>query len=106
MSAEQYPQPNALALARHNQPCRADLPLTFEQLHALAGKWDRYPAPTVTAPACPNCGAALPPHAVYCGAACSHAAQKRLIDGKAKRREPEELAGYSFPPPHGKGGTA
>lgn len=78
------------------QSCQGDS-LTFEELQSLAGKWDRYPVPEVTAPTCPVCRQPLPPLHTYCSRECYYAGQKRAIWGKATRREPDEIADYSFP---------
>lgn len=91
-------QPHPTALARHQQT-PANVGLSFEELTALAGKWDRYPAHIATAHACPVCGKPLAPLTVYCDRACMLEGQRRAYRDGAKRRQPDEIATYSFPPP-------
>lgn len=83
---------------RHDQPCR-NVGLSFEQLQALAGKWSGYPPQTVTSPQCPACGTPLAPLTAFCNRECMLTAQRRTFRDGARRREPDEIAGYSFPIP-------
>lgn len=89
---------DAAALARHTQSCQRE-GLSLDELRALAGKYDRYPVHTAAPNTCVGCGAPLTSLATYCNAECQRVAQKRSYRDGAKRRQPEEIAGYSYPIP-------
>lgn len=91
----EHPRPHPKALARHLASCRDESPVPLDELHALAGKWDRYPAPPDRPECCPVCGGEPAPLATYCGDACRREGQKRLMAAAFRKRD-DDIAPFNW----------